>query len=152
MTRPLKVGDEHLLQAALRRERNHSAHARYVDRLICLLLVGRGHTCYEVASCLGQSPRAVERWVHRFEAEGPDGLKERARAAGSGSRTLTARQVASVASDVARSPRVLGYEARSWTGPLLARHLGNEYHVTLSVRHCQRLLRPSTCSRRPPGR
>jgi transposase len=38
--------------------------------------VAQGMTCPEVSRLLGDSPRSVEYWVHRFEARGLAGLQE----------------------------------------------------------------------------
>ena len=41
-----------------------------------MLLVAQGMTCPEVARLLGDAPRSVEYWVHRFEKQGLSGLVE----------------------------------------------------------------------------
>ncbi len=38
--------------------------------------VAQGLTCPEVARLLGDAPRSVEYWVHRYEREGLSGLNE----------------------------------------------------------------------------
>ena len=65
---------------ALQDEIRRSAEARYDHRLHGVLLVAQGMTCRQVAAALGDAPRTVEYWVHRFEARGfaglSDGLRE----------------------------------------------------------------------------
>lgn len=140
MTRPLEVPDVSTLRDALRDEIRHSAHARFLHRLHCMVLVGEGHNCYAVANCFGESPRALERWVHRCEKFGVDGLREQPKAI-PGSTKLTQAQLHSLEQNLRDSPGELGYESCEWTGGLLRTHLERAHNVTLSVRHCQRLLR-----------
>ena len=48
--------------------------SRYDHRLHGVLLVAQGMTCPEVARLLGDAPRSVENWVHRFDQQGLAGL------------------------------------------------------------------------------
>ena len=137
--RPLRVPDTPTLRDALREELHHSAHARYLNRLQCLLLVACGHTCYEVAKCFGESPRSVERWIHRYEEQSLDGLKDHPRTS-RGSRKLTLPILRALERDLQSSPNELGYREQRWTGRLVAIHLEREYRVQLSPRHCSRIL------------
>jgi hypothetical protein len=50
--------------------------SRYDHRLHGVLLVAHGVTCPEVAALLGDAPRSVEYWVHRFQQKGLAGLQE----------------------------------------------------------------------------
>ena len=138
--RALRVPDIPTLRDALREELHHSAHARYLNRLHCLLLMGCGHSCYQIAKCLGESPRALELWVHRYREEGINGLKDHPRATGRGSRKLTQPQLKALEQDLLKRPDGLGYEKQRWDGALLKSHLEREYSVSFSARHCRRLL------------
>ena len=60
----------------LQQEIHRSEESRYDHRLHGVLLVAQGMTCPEVAHLLGDSPRSVEYWVHRFERDGLGGLVE----------------------------------------------------------------------------
>ena len=51
-----------------------SPQARYDHRRHGLLLVAQGISCGQVGQLLGDAPRTVAYWVHRFEAEGLAGL------------------------------------------------------------------------------
>src|SRR5258706_3574028 len=73
--RPLKITDATSvlgLQQAIQR----SEESRYDHRLHGVLLVAQGMTCPEVARLLGDAPRSVENWVHRFDEQGLAGLTE----------------------------------------------------------------------------
>jgi len=63
----------------LQQEIQRSEESRYDHRLHGVLLVAQGMTCPEVARLLGDDPRSVENWVHRFDQEGLAGLTERER-------------------------------------------------------------------------
>ena len=60
----------------LQQEIHRSDESRYDHRLHGVLLVAQGMTCPEVARLLGDAPRSVEYWVHRFEEHGLGGLTE----------------------------------------------------------------------------
>lgn len=115
-----------------------SAEWRYAHRLHAVLLVGVGHSCYEVASWLGDDARSIERWVHAFDRHGVDGLKGHP---GSGRPArLTPTQTAKLALDLASHPAEHGFAQPRWSGKLLAQHLERRFGIQLSQRHCQRLL------------
>src|ERR1700675_4679493 len=60
----------------LQQEIQRSEESRYDHRLHGVLLVAQGMTCPEVARLLGDAPRSVENWVHRFDRRGLAGLTE----------------------------------------------------------------------------
>src|SRR5258707_14730589 len=51
----------------LQQEIQRSEESRYHHRLHGVLLVAQGMTCPEVARLLGDAPRSVEYWFHRFD-------------------------------------------------------------------------------------
>lgn len=77
--RTLQIPDAETMILALQDEIRRSEEARYDHRLHGLLLVAQGMSCREVAQILGDAPRTVENWVHRFEEEGLAGLVDGAR-------------------------------------------------------------------------
>ena len=60
----------------LQQEIQRSEESRYDHRLHGVLLVAQGMTCPEVARLLGDAPRSVQYWVHRYEQQGLAGLAE----------------------------------------------------------------------------
>ena len=76
----LTLSDASVMLLALQDEIRRSQDARYDHRLHAVLLVAQGQSCREVARLLGDAPRSVENWVHRFEARGFAGLLEGQRA------------------------------------------------------------------------
>jgi len=114
-----------------------SPDSRYDHRLHGVLLVAQGMTCREVARLLGDAPRTVQLWVHRFEAEGLAGLVEGERP-GRPSR-LRAEQLQALERILRGSPAEVGLGTHLWDGKTLAAYIEREYGVALSVRQCQRL-------------
>jgi len=78
MRTPLKVrraGAVKGLAAALRRERRLANQVG----LRAVLAVARGHHVPAVAEAMSVAERAVRNWVHRYNREGLDGLRDRRR-------------------------------------------------------------------------
>src|SRR5258708_8525181 len=73
--RPLKITDATSV-LGLQQEIQRSEESRYDHRLHGVLLVAQGMTCPEAARLLGDAPRSVENWVHRFDRQGPAGLTD----------------------------------------------------------------------------
>jgi transposase len=73
--RPLRISDTTSV-LGLQQEIQRSEESRYDHRLHGVLLVAQGMTCPEVARLLGDAPRSVEYWVHRFDQRGLAGLTE----------------------------------------------------------------------------
>lgn len=48
-------------------------------RMQLVVMAQQGFTSAEIARVMGESPRTVERWVARYNAEGIEGLADRAR-------------------------------------------------------------------------
>src|SRR5512144_1111210 len=74
--RPLTIVEAASAVGGLQQEIQRSEESRYDHRLHGVLLVAQGMTCPEVARMLGDAPRSVEYWVHRFEQRGLAGLQE----------------------------------------------------------------------------
>lgn len=124
---------------ALQDEIRRSGEARYDHRLHGLLLVAHGMSCREVAHLLGNSPRTVENWVHRFEQEGLAGLIDGDRA-GRPTR-LDEKQLGEVGKALRKSPEDFGLVGRIWDGKTLSVWIEQQFGITLGVRQCQRLFR-----------
>ena len=96
--------------------------ARVYRRLEALLLVAEGHSVAEAARRCRVNRSSVHRWLAQYRAQHEaTALIDRPR---SGRprlhRTLTPRRLAAA---LARDPRRCGYQATSWTVPLLAHDL-----------------------------
>ena len=138
--KPLKISDAETMILALQDEIRRSDQSRYDHRLHGVLLVAHGVSCREAAGVLGDAPRTVENWVHRFEAQGLAGLSEAERP-GRPSR-LSSSQIAEVESALRQSPAAAGIEGGGvWDGKTLSRYLEQKFEVELKTRQCQRLFR-----------
>lgn len=123
----------------LQQEIQRSEEARYDHRLHGVLLVAQGMTCPQVARLLGDAPRSVENWVHRFEQQGLAGLTEGERS-GRPSR-LDEKQVKEINRVLRAKPSDAGMRINLWDGKTLAAWIDKTYGVELGVRQCQRLFR-----------
>jgi len=135
--RRLEIANAEIMRLAIQNEIHRSEESRYDHRLHGVLLACSGLSCYDIAALLGQSPRTVQYWVHRFEKSGFAGLQE-------GERTgrpaaLSEAMLQAVGRDLRQEPRLLGYPQTLWDGKLLNHHLKERYHVDLGVRQCQRV-------------
>ena len=92
---------------------------RFLHRLHFVILVAEGHSCADVARWFGGTRRTIERWVHSFEADGIEGLREQHHGGGRSSR-LTESRLRELAVDLDRPPVVSGYPDRQWSGRLVA--------------------------------
>jgi transposase len=123
----------------LQREIQRSEESRYDHRLHGVLLVAQGMTCPEVARLLGDAPRSVENWIHRFDQGGLAGLTEGARS-GRPSR-LNEQQVKEINRVLRAKPSDAGMRVNLWDGKTLSAWIDKTYGVHLGVRQCQRLFR-----------
>jgi hypothetical protein len=110
----------------------HGPH-RIGLRLVMILLSQQGWTAVTIAELLGCDPRTVRRWVHRYNAHGPNALADRPR---SGRPRLGSRRLS------ARIRRLLA-QPKAWTIGLLHLYLGRP---AMSLRTCT-----GACARSPPG-
>ena len=137
--RALRVAEASEVTAMLQSEIRRSADARYHHRLHAVLLVARGMTCPQVGRMLGDAPRTVEYWVHRFERHGLPGLQERPRSGRP--RRLTDEQWEGIARVLRGSPADAGLGTHLWDGKTVAAFIERNYGEKLSVRQCQRMFR-----------
>ena len=137
--RPLRVPDTANVILALHDEIRRSPEARYDHRLHGLLLVAQGFTAPHVAHMLGDSPRTVEYWVHRFETEGLAGLAEGYRT-GRPTR-VSDDQIEQIGQALRKRPEEVGMSGGLWDGKTLSAFIEERFGVKLGVRQCQRLFR-----------
>lgn len=135
--RPLTIANASVMTLALQDEIRRSEDARYDHRLHALLLVAEGLSCREAARLLGDAPRTVELWVHRFEDLGLSGLQETPRP-GRPPR-LSPADLRAVDRALRRTPADYGLGPHLWDGKTLAAFLERERNAALGVRQCQRL-------------
>jgi transposase len=123
----------------LQQEIHRSEDSRYDHRLHGVLLVAQGLTCPEVARLLGDAPRSVEYWVHRYEREGLGGLTEGERSGRPG--RLSKKQIGEINRVLRATPSDAGMRVNLWDGKTLSAWIEKTYEIQLGVRQCQRLFR-----------
>lgn len=135
----LTIGNREEMVFALQDEIRRNSEARYNHRLHAVLLVAQGMSCRQTAVALGDAPRSVEYWVHRFDQDGFGGLSEGDRPGRPS--CLSDKQREQVDAALRKNPSDFGLQAELWDGPLLSAFLKQQMGVTLRVRQCQRLFR-----------
>ena len=131
----LSGADRKRLAAALETARE----ARVYRRVEALLLVAEGQTVAEAARRCHVDRSSVHRWLARYGA-GRDAtaLVDRPRSSRPRqSSRLTPRRLAAA---LARDPRRCGYQATSWTVPLLAHYLAMHEGIAIGARTLRRRL------------
>jgi transposase len=136
--RPLRISDTTSV-LGLQEEIQRSEESRYDHRLHGVLLVAQGMTCPEVARLLGDAPRSVEYWVHRFDQHGLAGLTEGERP-GRPSR-LDDKHVKDINRVLRGKPSDAGMRVNLWDGKTLSAWIDKAYGIQMGVRQCQRLFR-----------
>jgi transposase len=136
--RSMRIPNPESVAEALQDEIRRSEESRYDHRLHAVLLVTQGLTPPEVADWLGDSVRAVELWVHRFQGKRLAGLRE-SRRPGRPSR-LNKEQLAQARLAVRSNPHAAGLNADRWDANVLSVYL-RALGVDLKPRQCRNLLR-----------
>lgn len=145
--RPLQIAGAASV-VSLQQEIQRSEESRYDHRLHGILLVAQGMTCPEVARLLGDAPRSVEYWVHRYEKDGLSGLTEGERS-GRPSR-LDEKQIREINRVLRAKPDDAGMRVNLWDGKTLSAWIEKTYGIQLGVRQCQRLFRQQDFRLRKP--
>jgi len=144
----LTIPDADLIVFGLQDEIRRSRDSRYDHRLHAVLLVAQRMSCPEVGRLLGDAPRTVEYWVHRFEAEGFSGLVDLERP-GRPSR-IGDEEFRKIGEALRQSPLDVGMGTNIWDGKTLSEFIQLQYGISLGARQCQRLFRQMGFRMRKP--
>ena len=108
-------------------------------RLYMVYLVALGYSSRRLSELHNISFKQITNWVHRFEKEGVEGLKDKK---GRGRRSnLSNEQLERIKSLVINEkPSDYGYQSVKWTGPLLAQWIDKEYGLTYQKAQVYNLL------------
>ena len=74
--RPVEITRAEMSPAELRRAAARSRDAGAARRMLAIALVLEGKSRQEAAASCGMDRQTLRDWVHRFNASGPEGLKE----------------------------------------------------------------------------
>jgi transposase len=144
----LEIANADIIRIAIQNEILRSEESRYDHRLHGVLLSCSGMSAYDIAAILGQSPRTVQYWIHRFQDRGFAGIQEGERPGRPAA--LSESTLQAVGQDLRQEPRLLGYPQTLWDGKLLSHHLKTLYRIDIGVRQCQRLFHQLGFRRRKP--
>lgn len=109
-------------------------------RLYLVYQVALGYSSRKLAEIHDISFKQITTWVHRFEAEGLDGLRNRK---GRGRKSLLSKEKMQRIKTVVLKdlPSDHGYKANKWTGPLLAEWIKSKYGIRYQRAQIYKLLR-----------
>jgi transposase len=136
--RKLKIQKPEMAISALQHEIRRSEESRYDHRLHGVLLVAHGLSARQAAELLGDAPRTVELWVHRFQEANLAGLHEEQRP-GRPSR-VSPEQSALAQMAIRSMPAEAGLKGERWDAITLSDYLSS-LGVSLKPRQCRNLLR-----------
>src|ERR1700746_1067386 len=120
--KPLTITDPDII-LGLQDEIRRSEESRYDHRLHGLLLVAQGLTCREGARLLGDSPRAVQYWVNRFEKDGLAAMVEGERPGRPCA--LGENELAEINRVLRQTPKAAGLGENLWDGKSLSKFTQN---------------------------
>jgi putative transposase len=95
--------------------------ARAYERALMVRLSDQGRRVKEIAVIVGRHWKTVSTWLHRYEDEGLDGLRDLPRSGRPPK--ATAEYVDRLLREVRKSPMICGYGRTTWTSHLLAEHM-----------------------------
>lgn len=98
-------------------------------RLYAVYQVSLGQPSRKLEQLYHTSFKQITNWVHRFEQEGLDGLRDKP---GRGRKSRLSEEQKQELSDLlsTKSPESYGYNSDTWTGPLLIDWISTHYSIT----------------------
>lgn len=122
----------------IRAQLHASPQVRRLHRLHAVLLVAGGLSCRKAARLLGDSPRSVEYWTHRYVSDKDNGLKDKKH---TGRRPrLTAAQLAQLRAVLAGVSADAPAPPGGWDGKSARAYIARRWGVRLGLRRVQSLL------------
>ncbi|HZK52849.1 MAG TPA: helix-turn-helix domain-containing protein [Desulfosporosinus sp.] len=97
-------------------------------RLHVVYLVAMGHSSRKLSEIHNISFKQITNWVHRFENEGIEGLKDR-KGRGRHSALSEADLLKIKLLITTEKPSKYGFETEKWTGPMVKQWIQKEYGV-----------------------
>ena len=109
-------------------------------RLYLVYQVSLGFSSRQLAQIHDISFKQITTWVHRFETEGIEGLKDRK---GRGRKSFLPNDVLQKIKQMVleEQPSKYGYDAVKWTGPLLSEWIEEQYGIKYQRAQIYNLLR-----------
>jgi len=97
-------------------------------RLYAVYQVAKGQSSRKLEDCYNTSFKQITNWVHRFENEGLEGLKDKKGRGRKDKLTLSQKQEIKFLLKN-ESPEKFGFNTGTWTGPLLIRWIKKEFKI-----------------------
>lgn len=139
MSRAISITREDHDAASLRRSAAESRDANAARRMLAIAMVLEGASRRDAARLAGMDRQTLVDWVHRYNADGLEGLSDR-KPPGREAR-LTPDQMARVAEWLETGPDPDVDGVIRWRRIDLARKIGREFGVTLAERSMTEVLR-----------
>lgn len=140
MVAAVAISRTELDAAGLRRAAGRERDAAASRRMLALALVLEGATRTEAARAAGMERQTLRDWVHRYNAEGLAGLRDRVGETGP-KRRLSPEQETEVAEWVRRGPDLATDGVVRWRRADLARVIAERFGVALAERSVGHVLR-----------
>jgi len=107
------------------------------ERLLMIIHAKEGWSIRDVAKRVKRSFKIVAIWMHRFNKEGINGLRNKPK---SGRPTKLEKDVfKTLWSDIRKTPIEYGYNQQFWSTKLLRIHIKEKYGKEYTQRHTQRI-------------
>lgn len=113
-----------------------SDDAKYIRKVTIVNLLLRGADAKMVAESCGETVRTLSNWVRTVDEHGFEFLRPKKQPGRP--QSLTEEQKENIKVAIASDPNDFGYMV--WDGPALSDYISSQFHVSLCVRQCQRLL------------
>ena len=139
MPKVLQIKNVELVKKDINHYFTVNEDARFVRRLDIIALICNEHPIDYVSNLYNINPTTVQRWIHRLNDSGFEGLKDKP---GRGRRSLLSESDChQLKIDLENPPETFGYQQSRWDGKLLSHHLNVSYGVQIKVRQCQNLFK-----------
>jgi putative transposase len=136
---PVAIVRTELDAVGLRVAAGRSRDAAAARRMLALALVLEGHSRTDAARAAGMDRQTLRDWVHRYNAEGLDGLKNRLER-GRPERKLTPEQEAMVAEWVRQGPNLAEHKVIRWRLVDLRDEIARKFGVRFHERSIGKLM------------
>lgn len=108
-------------------------------RLYAVYQVALGQPSRKLEYLYNTSFKQITNWVHRFEKEGVNGLRDKE---GRGrTHRLTEEQRKRISFLLKEDPQVYGYNSATWTGPMLIEWIEKQYEVSYKKAHIYNIIK-----------
>lgn len=111
---------------------------RFGHKVDCVIALAQGARCKDVSAVYGHNPRTLRRWLRTADARGIEALREAPRGAPPKLPRETLREIQNA---IKAGPQSAGLSAKTWTGPMLLKWIKTRFDKSLSLRHCERMLK-----------